>query len=69
MNVNFLLFYIIVGDAVVAMLLGAIAAVLTLLNVKADTFFERVPPAAAVLVLSSFAGCALLWVAGYLFGA
>lgn len=69
MDINLILFWIIVGDAVVAMLLGAIAAVLTLLNVKADAFFERVPPAAIVLVLSSFAGCALLWVAGYLFGA
>lgn len=69
MDINLILFWIIVGDAVVAMLLGAIAAVLTLLNVKADAFFERVAQAALVLVLSSFAGCALLWVAGYLFGA
>lgn len=67
-DVNAVLFWIIVGDAIVILLFGIACAIAVLSGLKADRFWERAPPAMLILVGSSLGGAALLWGAGYLFG-
>jgi hypothetical protein len=68
MDINAILFGLVVVDATAIMLLGLVCAIMILLGLKADWFWDRVPNATIVLVLTSAGGGALLWGAGYLFG-
>lgn len=67
-SVDGVLFWIIVFDAIAILIFGIVCAIAVLSGVKADTFWERAPPAMLILVGSSLGGAALLWGAGYLFG-
>jgi hypothetical protein len=69
MDVNSILFWMLVSNAIGGLLLGLVSGLLILLGVEAKTFWDRVPPASGVIALTSIACGAVLWAASYLFGA
>ena len=69
-TINAILFWLVITDATIILTLGLVCAVLILLGYKfGDAWWERVFNATLTLVLTSLGGGALLWGAGYLFGA
>ncbi len=59
-----------ITDGITILLLGVIAAILYMFNVKADLFYDRVLPACGILVGTSIASGIVMgitkWVVGFL---
>lgn len=66
--ISSIIFWITAFDAVAIAIVGAIAAAMFLLGRKMDTFMQRIIPAAAVLIGTSFAAGIIMsigrWMAG-----
>ena len=67
MDVNTLLYNIVIFDALLILLVGIVAASMYLFGAKFDVFWKRVVPAVATLVLTSLGAGAVAFLATKMF--
>jgi hypothetical protein len=68
MDVATVLYYLVAFDALLVLGSGIFAAGMYLVGTKLEMFWSRVVPAVGVLVGTSLAAGAILWIAEHLFG-
>lgn len=67
LDLSAMLYYIVVFDALLVLLVGVVAAGMHLAGSKFDVFMERVVPAVATLVGTSLAAGVIMWIAAKMF--
>ena len=68
MDINAILFWAFVVDAVAVLCFGMVSAALVVMGVSPDKYWDRVGPAFGPLIVSHACAGAMLWAAGYFFG-